>query len=111
MGEIWLERLGFGLFECKYEVAAEGFGVKLDLVLDGNAVYRGGFGECNGQFGGGGIGVVGGAELDFGEFGAVGAVVAQICTCFECKLLPCRFDDAFPFGCAAVVACFEASRA
>ena len=83
MGEIWLERLGFGLFERKHEVAAEWFGVKFDLVLDGNAVYRGGFGECNGQFGGGGIGVVGGAELDFGELGAVGAVVAQIRACFE----------------------------
>ena len=83
VGEIWLEWLGFGLFERKNEVAAEWFGVEFDLVLDGNAVYRGGFGECDGQFGSGGAGVVGGAELDFGEFGAVGAVVSKIRACFE----------------------------
>ena len=83
MGEIWLERLGFGLFECKYEVAAEGFGVEFDLVLDGNAVGRVDFVECDGQFGSGGAGVVGGSEFNFGEFGAVGAVIAQIRACFE----------------------------
>jgi len=76
MGEIWLEWFGFGLFKRKYEVATERVGIEFDLILDGNAVGRGGFGEGYGQFGGSGAGVVGGSELDFGEFGAVGAVVA-----------------------------------
>ena len=69
MGVVWVEFFGFGLFKGKNEIAAQPVVVNFDFVLDGHAFRGGGFGECDGQFGGGEICTVGHAEFEPGWLG------------------------------------------